>query len=177
MNEIYQIPVLIPIEYLSEYSVLPKNFDYTDIKPFIPIAESVWIIDILGRPLYDELIDEVINNEVTDVNSTLLLKVYQLEAQCVVYEALPFIWSHLTEKGITLGKSDNSDSISAKDLSSVQNHLRAQITVLQKILKDFLEEHKDCYPLYVTIHDCCNPHTKGERRLYSNNRRKNNHNF
>lgn len=95
MNEIYQIPILITVEYLKEYSPIPNNFNWNEIKPFIPIAEEVHIVPIIGRKLYYELLEQVQKNEVTDVNSTLLLKIYQLEAIAVCLEALPFFTYHL----------------------------------------------------------------------------------
>lgn len=178
MSEIFLTPVLITDDYLAAYSPLPKNYDYSDIRPFISIAEQVWIVDIIGKPLYKELIEQVATNTVTDENATLLLKIYQLEAIAVVYEALPFIWTSFTEKGITLGKSDNSESIKSTDLSVIQNHLRSQLTSYQKLLKQFLEDNAECFPLYVPdVNECCSNPLKGEKRLYSNNRKKINKNF
>lgn len=167
MSEIFQIPVLITEEYLKEYSPIPNNFDWSEVKAFIPIAEEIHIIPIIGRMLYNELIEQVQNNKVTDVNSSLLLKIYQLEAIAVAYETLPFIWAHITEKGITLGKSDNSDSIELEDLSEITNHLNAQLAVFKKMLREFLERNADCFPLFEVENDCCKPHNVGDIRLYS----------
>lgn len=170
MTDIYKIPVLITEDYLKEYSIIPLNFDISDIRPFIPIAESVHIIPILGKALYNELIEQVAENDVTPENSTLLLEVYRVEAQCVVLEALPFIHSHITEKGITQGKSDNSDSISDATLGNITNHLESQIGVLKALLKDFLDAHSECYPLYVKD-ECCGKRNDAVR-LYPNRNRK-----
>lgn len=153
MENIYILPTLINESYLKAYSPIPHNFNYEDIRPFISVAEEIWIIPIIGRALYDELIEQVSKNEITPENSTLLVKVYQLEAIAVLYEALPFVKSHISEVGITNGKSDNSDSISSTDFANLKNHLLTQIEVLKKMLKKFLEDNKDCYPLYVS--DVC----------------------
>lgn len=153
MNEIYILPTLINESYLKAYSPIPLNFNYEDIRPFISVAEEIWIIPIIGRALYDELIEQVSKNEITPENSTLLVKIYQLEAIAVLYEALPFVKSHISEVGITNGKSDNSDSISSTDFANLKNHLLTQIEVLKKMLKQFLETNKECYPLYVS--DVC----------------------
>lgn len=177
MSNIYKIPVLITDDYIKEYSPLPLNFDYDSIRPFIPIAESVWIVPIIGKALYQELLDEVQENNVSDVNATLLINIYQLEAEAIVFEALPFIWANLTEKGITIGKSDSSSSITIQDLNSLQNHLKSQITVLKERLKEFLEDNKECYPLYSSTVDCCNPKIDNDIRLYSSNIRKKPKNF
>ena len=153
MNEIYILPTLINESYLKAYSPIPLNFNYEDIRPFISVAEEIWVIPIIGRALYDELIEQVSKNEITPENSTLLVKVYQLEAIATLYEALPFVKSHISEVGITNGKSENSESISSTDFANLKNHLLTQIEVLKKMLKKFLEDNKDCYPSYVS--DVC----------------------
>lgn len=153
MENIYILPALINESYLKAYSPIPLNYNYEDIRPFISVAEEIWIKPILGQKLYDELIEQVSKNEITPENSTLLVKVYQLEAIATLYEALPFVKSHISEVGITNGKSDNSDSISSTDFANLKNHLLTQIEVLKKMLKKFLEDNKDCYPLYIS--DVC----------------------
>lgn len=155
MAEIYISPSLINEEYLKAYSPIPLNFNWDNIRMFCNIAEEIWIVPIIGRALYDELIEQVNQNNVTDVNSSLLIKIYMLEAMAIVYESLPFIRSHISEVGITLGKSDNSDSISSTDTNNLLNHLRSQLEVLKSQLKEFLDKNKDCYPLYRSDDDCC----------------------
>lgn len=155
MENIYILPTLINESYLKAYSPIPINYNYEEIRPFISVTEEIWIIPIIGKALYNELIEQVSKNEITPENSTLLVKIYQLEAIAVLYEALPFIKSHISEVGITNGKSDNSDSISSIDFANLKNHLLTQIEVLKKMLKKFLEDNKECYPLYVS-NDCSN---------------------
>ena len=74
-------------------------------------------------------------NNVTELNSTLLLKIYAYEAIAITYEALPFVSYHMSEIGITKGKSDNSDSVSINDVNFVSSHLRNQLELLKKYLK------------------------------------------
>lgn len=153
MENIYILPTLINEQYLKAYSPIPINYNYEDIRPFISVAEEIWIKPILGQKLYDELIEQVTKNEITPENSTLLVKIYQLESIAVLYEALPFVKSHISEVGITNGKSENSDSITTTDFTNLKNHIITQIEVLKKMLKSFLEDNKECYPLYVS--DIC----------------------
>lgn len=167
MANIYLPNILITEEYLKAYSPIPDNYDWTDLRPFIPIAESVHIMEIIGKPLYEELLEEVATNKVTDVNSTLLLKIYPLEAIAIVYEGLPFIHAHLSDKGITIGKSDNSESITKEELSNITNHLLSQMEVLKKQLKAFLDDNADCFPLYKIDEDCCVPKVE-QKYLYTN---------
>lgn len=159
--------VLINDEYLKAYSLFPQNYDLTEIHNFIPIAERIHILPILGDPLYEELLNQVSENNLTDENSTLLLKIYSVEGIAVVFEALPFIWTHLSKVGITLGKSDNSDSASSKDLNFILTRLEAQLENSKKYLKQWLDERSDSYPLYRGNNECaCNIKRK-QRELYA----------
>ena len=56
------------------------------------------------------------------------------------------IWSHISEVGVTKGKSDNSDSLDLKDMTWVTQHLRNQVEVLKDQLKKWICEHADYYP-------------------------------
>lgn len=140
--------ILITEQYLKEFSPIPNNYNWNDILPFIPIAEQIWVVDIIGKKLYDELLEQVADNNVNGTNATLLLKIYPYLAMAILYEALPFINAHISEKGITLNDSENSKSISSSELSNMQNHIRTQLEVLKKMLKEFLNEHAECFPLY-----------------------------
>ena len=155
MSNIYQAPILITEQYLKQYSPIPNNFKWDDILPFIPIAEEVWVAPILGRKLYNELLTEVSENNVSGEHATLLLKIYPYLSMAIVYESMPFLAHHISEKGITAGHSDNSEPISSSELSNMQNHIRTQLEVLKKMLKQFLNEHKECFPSYdVDYSDC-----------------------
>lgn len=155
MSNIKRQPVLINDEYLREYSLFPKNYDFTEIENFIPLAEQIHIQSIIGMALYEELLDQVTNNNLTDENSTLLLEIYKVEGLAVLYEALPFCWAHLSQVGITLGKSDNSDSIANKDISYINTHIKAQLDYAKRYLKKWLETYSDNFPLYIKEEELC----------------------
>lgn len=144
---------LINGEYLKQYSIFPKNFDLTEIDNFIPIAEAVHIEPIIGKALYEELIEQVEKDEITNINSTLLLEIYKVEGLAVVYEALPFLYANITQVGITKGKSDNSDSIENKDLTYLTTHLKGQLDFSKRKLKEFLDDNKDFYQNYKPIEE------------------------
>lgn len=154
-NSLIYTPNLINEEYLAAYSPLPFNYQFDEVRPFISIAESLWVVDVLGKKLYNQLLEQVEENNVSQENSSLLLKIYPFLSVAVCYEALPFIAYHMSDKGITKGKSDNSESINGTELSNIQNHMRAELDVLKKQLISFLREHRECYPLYADTNCDC----------------------
>ena len=158
MSNVKRQPTLINMEYLKSYSMFPKNYDMTEIENFIPLAEQIHIMPILGLSLYEELLDQVVNNSLTETNSTLLLEVYKVEGIAVLYESLPFCWAHLSQVGLTKGFSDNSESIENKDISYINTHVKAQLDYTKKYLKNWLDEYSNNFPLYRKdeTNICCN---------------------
>lgn len=149
--------MIINKKYLKQYSPLPENYDLSEVLNYIPVAEAIWVKPILGDDLFDEIEEQVANNEVSETNATLLTTggLWQYLSYCTVLEALTFIWSHISQVGITVGKSDNSDSITLKDITYVENHLRKQVEVLKDQLIQWLDDHWESFPLYHPINCQC----------------------
>ena len=148
MADIVEVQTLITEEYFKTYSPISDNYNIKDIKPYFHVAEKLWIEPIIGTPLYEELLDEVEKNEVTSENATLLLNIYPLLAFAIVYESLPFVGYHLSQVGITKGKSENSEPVSINDVNYISTQLRNQCETMKKLLKKFLDENAEHYPLY-----------------------------
>lgn len=141
--------MIINETYFKKYSPIPLNYNMTEVKNYIPVAEKIWVKPLIGAPLFDEIDCQVKENNVSEENATLLTEggLWQYLAFATVYEALPMIWSHISEVGITKGKSDNSDSLDLKDMTWVTQHLRNQVEVLKEQLKKWICEHYLYYPL------------------------------
>lgn len=148
MADIVEVQTLITEDYFKTYSPISDNYNIKDIKPYFHVAEKLWIEPIIGTPLYEELLDEVEKNEVTPENATLLLNIYPLLAFAIVYESLPFVGYHLSQVGITKGKSEISEPVSINDVNYISTQLRNQCETMKKLLKKFLDENAEHYPLY-----------------------------
>lgn len=142
--------MIINQKYLKQFGPLPINYDLTEVMNYVNVAETIWVIPIIGQSLYDEIEEQVENNELSEENQALLTSGYlwQYLSFATAYESLPMIWAHLSEVGITLGKSDNSDSTSLKDITFVQQHLKAQTEALRNAVRNWLCERTDQFPLF-----------------------------
>lgn len=141
--------MIINDKYFKQYSPIPVNYNMAEIKNYIGVAEKIWVKPLIGYDLFDELEEQIENNEVSEENATLLTEggLWQYLSFATVLEALPLIWSHISEVGVTKGKSDNSDSLDLKDMTYVGQHLRNQVEVLKDQLKKWICEHNEYYPL------------------------------
>ena len=144
---------IINDKYFKQYSPIPLNYNMAEVKNYIPVAERIWVKPLIGYELFDEIEEQVKNNTVSEKNATLLTEggLWQYLSFATVYEALPMVWSHISEVGVTKGKSENSDSLDLKDMTYVSQHLRNQVEVLKDQLKKWLCEHSDNFPTM----DCC----------------------
>lgn len=141
--------MIINQTYLKKYSPIPVNYNLTEVMNYVGVAEKIWVIPLIGYDLYDEINEQVQNNTVSEENATLLTEggLWQYLAFATVYESLPVIWAHISEVGITKGKSDNSDSLDLKDMTYMTQHIRNQVEVLKDQLKKWICEHADSFPL------------------------------
>lgn len=143
---------IINEKWLKEFSPIPLNYNLKELHNYIKLAETIWIEPIIGHTFYGELLEQVANNELSEENSTALVEaIYPYLAFAVAYEALPLMWAHISEVGITKGKSDNSDSIDLKDMTYFQQHLRTQVEARKDYCKKWLCEHYLSFPDI----DCC----------------------
>lgn len=147
--------MIINEKYFKQYSPIPLNYNMAEIKNYIPVACKIWLIPIIGYDFFDEIEEQVENNNVSEEVATLLTEggLWQYLSFATVYEALPMIWSHISEVGITKGSSDNSESLSLRDMTYVSQHLRNQVEVLKDQLKTWLCEHYTYYP-NLNVCDC-----------------------
>lgn len=150
---------LINEKWLKEFSPIPLNYNTKEVQNYIKIAEQIWIEPVLKYSFYDELLYQVKNNQLTDENSTALVEaIYPYLAYAVALEALPLLWLHISEVGITLGKSDNSDSATLKDMTYIESHLRRQVEARKDFCIKWLDEHCSSFPLYHPTNcddNCC----------------------
>lgn len=149
-------------EYLKEYSLLPINFNTDEIWNFIPLAEQLHIVPIIGQEMYKELLDQVENNEVTPENASLLLQIYPFEGLAIMEVSMPYIAFHITEVGITKGSSENSESINTNDINYLTNYVRSQMIPYKERLIEFISQNSELYP-NIKIEKKCEKQTTNGR--------------
>lgn len=144
--------MIINETYLKKFSPIPLNYNMAEIKNYIDIAEKIWILPLIGYEWYQELEEQVKNNEVSEENATALIEaIWPYLGFAVAYEALPSLMYHVSEISVTKGHSDNSDALDLKELSYYQQHLRNQVEVRKEFLKKWICEHY----LYYEKADLC----------------------
>ena len=150
--------MLLNKSLLKKYSPYPLNYDLTEVMQYVDVAEKIWIIKTIGYSQYEELQQQVKDNDLTPENSTLLVEaIYPYLGFAVAYESLPTTWAHFSEVGITKGFSDNSQSLSLKDMTYISDYLRRQVEVRKDFAIQWINDHIEYFPLIAqcTSCDCC----------------------
>lgn len=155
--------MLIDSKYLRKFSPLPLNYNLDEVNNYVGVAELIWIRPIIGDDFYDELCTQVEEDNLTEANQTLFLEaLYPYLAYAVCLEALPFIWSDINEKGITLNRSENSESVTLKDMTYLESHVRRQVEARKDFFIKYLDTHLASFPLYEQFKTCgCNGGNNG----------------
>ena len=139
--------MIINKENIKKYSLIPWNYNLDDLMNFVDITEITWIKPVLGTDLYDEIEEQVKNNTVSQENATLLVEaIWPYEGMAVVHEWLPYAYMHLSEVGITVGRSESSESADLKQITYLATHVRTQLETFKKNAIKWLQEHAESFP-------------------------------
>lgn len=148
--------LVISEELLKLYSPLSKNVDVDKIYPFLHLAQPYFIEPILGTALLQELQTQVESGEITEENKALILKVAPVLANYACYLAMRSLTYSVTEKSITLEKSENSQPISEKELGGYILSIKNQAEMYKEVLIKYLCRCALTYPLWRPQSDECN---------------------
>lgn len=155
MSEYIQIPI-ISEELFKLHSPVTSNTDITEFIPYISIAQELHIEPVLGEPLMSELKTQIESNTLTPENSDLIIKIAPALSFYAVYQALPFHWATIVNKGVTIRESDNSKGVDIKDIAQLRRWIKDDAEVLVKQLITFLCKCRSNYPLWRPQNQCCN---------------------
>ena len=171
MNNYISLPI-ISEELFKQNSPISENVDIKVYTSFFNLVQDMYIEPIIGTPLLDELKEQVLTNSLTTHNSTLILKIAPVLSTYTVYQALPFHWASIINKGVTIRESENSKGIDLKDMAQLRTYLENTASLLEQSLIKFLCSCRSNYPSWRPSNaNCCND------VINEGNTNKSNHSF
>lgn len=149
--------MIINKTYLKQYSLFPKNYDLTEVMGFLDVTEALFVRPLLGTSLYDEIVEQVKDDDISENNATLLTEggLWQYLGAAFSLQTLPFAYAHVSQVGVTKGKSENSDSVELKDVTYLTSHLRATMEELKRFTFKWLSEHMGSFPTWNPDEEFC----------------------
>lgn len=146
--------LIISEELLKLYTPLSKNVDVDKVYPYLHLAQPYYLEPILGDALISELKTQVDSGEISEENKALILKCAPVIGYWATYLAMRSLAYSVTEKGITLEKSENSQPISEKELGEYILSIKQQAEMYTELLVKYLCRCQLTYPLWRENEDC-----------------------
>lgn len=146
--------LIISEELLKLYTPLSKNVDVDKVYPYLHLAQPYFLQPILGDALLSEIQSQVETDELSEENKALIIKCAPVIGYYATYLAMRSLAYSITEKGITLEQSENSRSISEKELGEYILSIKQQAEMYAELLIKYLCRCALSYPLWRPEQDC-----------------------
>lgn len=136
--------------YLKDNTPINENVDDKLLKNAIKESQEIYIRDIIGSGIYNELQTQAFAGTLTALNTTLLDSYI---APCLKYytlcEAMLPMTFKLMNKSVASRESDNARAISVDELTLLENRYRDKAEYYANRLRDYLREYTNDYPLFL----------------------------
>lgn len=177
--------LFISEDYLKEFSPIASNVQNNALSTSILKAQTQYILPVLGKTLYDKLVNDIyVAQGVTGLttNYLILLEDYITPAltEYALYEALIPLTFKFQNKGIGRMNDNFQETIDLDTLKYLRNEIRNTAQWHQERLIRFLCNNTELFPEYNVTTDDLNPdattgsfntgiYFKGKRRYNPSN--------
>lgn len=142
--------LFIDEQTLKDYSIISDNVDFKQLRPEIITVQDLYIQDIVGSGIYNELKTQIQTNTVSANNQTLLNDYIQ---PCLMWRvmaesplALSFKYAN---KGIVNKTGENSVMPSMPDMANIIGKYQDRSESYAEKLVNYLIANDTLYPLYL----------------------------
>lgn len=136
-------------QYLKENTPLDDNIDSKLIRTAIREAQDIYIRDLIGSGVYNQLCEQIIASTVSADNETLLKQYIQpCMKYYVLYESAQTLSFQAVNKGIVTRSSEWQQPAEITAITELMNKWKDRGEYYAQRLKDYLCENHAIYPLY-----------------------------
>jgi hypothetical protein len=142
--------LFIDEQTLKDYSIISDNVDFKQLRPEIITVQDLYIQDIVGSGIYNELKTQIQSNTVSANNQTLLNDYIQ---PCLMWRvmaesplALSFKYAN---KGVVNKTGENSVMPSMPDMANIIGKYQDRSESYAEKLVNYLIANDTIYPLYL----------------------------
>jgi len=146
--------LFITLDELKRKSIIDGNVDTDKLIQFVEVAQDTIIQNYLGGKLYTTLQSQVINNNLTTVNQTLIntyikpMLIWYTQATYIPYAAY-----QISNGGIYKHNSENATSVSQSEITQLSKHATETADFYAKRFLDYMDENSNLYPDYTASQD------------------------
>ena len=144
-------PLFFQESYFFLVTPIDENTNYKYIRPVIWDCQELYIQDILGTPLYNEIKSQIVANTLTVLNTTLL-ETYVVP--CLINYVLSEVQWNLNfkfrNKSVNQDRSDFTDPIDYTTFKNIREQFAMKAQKYADKIEKYLCANTDDYPLYTT---------------------------
>jgi hypothetical protein len=141
--------LIITPSYVRENTVINGNVEDKYLQPVIVECQKIYLHEILGTALYNEIISQVNSGSVSAANTTLInnyikpcLLAYVRHDACLTLNV------KMTNKNVGLKDGETTQPLDLVDLQVIMDHLKNRAEWYAERVSKFLLANPSTYPLY-----------------------------
>lgn len=136
-------------QYLKDNSIIADNADFELIKPTIVMVQDIYLQQVLGTQLYEDLRTKIgagtLNSDEKNLIDKYLLKTLLWYIQM---EVAPVLRYRYQNKGVMVKSSENSQPVSESELRTHMDWCRVKAEQYAQLTTDYLRVNSSLFPKY-----------------------------
>lgn len=129
-------------------SYIEDNYDKDQVAAVIYNVQQLYLVDLIGSGLYNELETQQNSNSLTSLNQTLISKMKDVLIMYVLSEGMMVFNYKIRNKGVMQMNSDNAQSVQVDVLMKLIQKFKDNAQVYAQRLTNYLSENQSNYPLF-----------------------------
>ena len=143
--------MFINLEYFRQNTPVNHNVDGEFLQPIIVNSQYLHLLPIMGTALYNRVSNDIDADILSGTYKTLTdYYIQPATKEWALYEALPFINFHLTNKNVAKKDSDNSTAANLDELNMLVERTRNNAEYYSTRLSRYLLANTDIFPEYLS---------------------------
>lgn len=137
--------------YLKQMTIINDNVDMKIITPTIEDVQRLYVEDVLGTQLFNQILSQIGSSTVSANNQTLLDSyILPFMKYYVLMEVSPVFKLRYMNKGLMVKSSENSQPASQEEMLYIMDRWRDNGQKLANKCTAYLAENTTTYPLFLT---------------------------
>lgn len=137
--------------YLKQMGIINDNADMKVITPTIRNVQRLYVEDVLGTQLFNQILSQIGSNTVSSANQTLLDDWILPFMECyVIKECAPVFKMRYMNKGLMVKSSDNSQPVTHEEMLYMMDKFDNDAQKLAQKCTAYLADNTATYPLFLT---------------------------
>ena len=140
---------LLSVDQLKLYSEIEQNVEDNALTPNIIRAQEIEVQQILGTPLYKDILTKVSGGTLNAVETTLVRDyIFPCLVEYSVYYSMPSIWAKLENSSVVNKTPENTNTVDLKGLQYRRDDVKNSAEFLATRIINFLCDQSNSFPLY-----------------------------